>query len=208
MARVLQVLPQQRGSRHGLSGSAVYRWLWLRDLILGGSFLFLWCALLVLAASRWTAPLTPVVAISLSPLALPLYAGYSLLRMLLAYGLALLFTLLYGHVAATNRQAERVLIPLLDLLQSIPSSPSYQRWCWLWWQRFRKAISGRRRQGPGTIPCCWPERCSWQRWSCCSTGSCGGGSIAWPNGAIAWLRSFRVWEYHAPHQGRRFLSGA
>ncbi|GER83865.1 ABC transporter permease [Thermogemmatispora aurantia] len=120
MARMLQVLPQQRGSRHGLSGSAVYRWLWLRDLILGGSFLFLLCALLVLAASRWAAPLTPVVAISLSPLALPLYAGYSLLRMLLAYGLALLFTLLYGHVAATNRQAERVLIPLLDLLQSIP----------------------------------------------------------------------------------------
>ncbi|WP_287265427.1 ABC transporter permease subunit, partial [Thermogemmatispora sp.] len=117
---MLQVHPQQRGSRHGLSGSAVYRWLWLRDLILGGSFLFLWCALLVLAASRWTAPLTPVVAISLSPLALPLYAGYSLLRMLLAYGLALLFTVLYGHVAATNRQAERVLIPLLDLLQSIP----------------------------------------------------------------------------------------
>ncbi|MBX5458464.1 MAG: ABC transporter permease subunit [Thermogemmatispora sp.] len=120
MARKLHVFPQQRESRRGLSGSAVYRWLWLRDLILGGSFLFLLCAWLVLAASRWAAPLTPVVAISLSPLALPLYAGYSLLRMLLAYGLALLFTLLYGHVAATNRQAERVLIPLLDLLQSIP----------------------------------------------------------------------------------------
>ncbi|WP_081838751.1 ABC transporter permease [Thermogemmatispora carboxidivorans] len=117
MARMLHSLPQQR---RGPSESGGHRWLWLRDLILGGGFLLLLCALLVLAASRWAAPLTPLVALSLSPLALPLYAGYSLLRMLLAYGLALLFTLLYGHVAATNRQAERVLIPLLDLLQSIP----------------------------------------------------------------------------------------
>nr|BBH92076.1 ABC transporter permease [Thermogemmatispora argillosa] len=120
MARMLHPLLQPRQSRHALPAPGNHRWLWLRDLILGGSFLLLLCALLVLAASRWAGPLTPQVAISLSPLALPLYAGYSLLRMLLAYGLALLFTLLYGHVAATNRRAERVLIPLLDLLQSIP----------------------------------------------------------------------------------------
>ena len=76
--------------------------------------------LLVLAASRWTAPLTPNVAISLSPAVLPAYAGYSLLRMLLAYLLSLVFTLIYGHVAANNRRAERVMIPLLDILQSVP----------------------------------------------------------------------------------------
>src|SRR5579864_5199652 len=76
--------------------------------------------LLVLAASRWTAPLTPSVAISLSPAVLPAYAGYSLLRMVLAYLLSLIFTLIYGHVAANNRRAERVMIPLLDILQSIP----------------------------------------------------------------------------------------
>src|SRR5262249_39331664 len=45
--------------------------------------------LLVIAASRWTAPLTPKVTIDLSPAALPVYAGYSLLRMILAYLLAL-----------------------------------------------------------------------------------------------------------------------
>ena len=76
--------------------------------------------LLVLAASRWTAPLTPNIAISLSPAVLPAYAGYSLLRMLLAYLLSLVFTLIYGHVAANNRRAERVMIPLLDILQSVP----------------------------------------------------------------------------------------
>jgi len=76
--------------------------------------------LLVLAAARWTAPQTPVVTIDLSPLALPAYAGYSLLRMILAYLLSLVFTLVYGHIAATNRRAEVVMIPILDILQSIP----------------------------------------------------------------------------------------
>jgi NitT/TauT family transport system permease protein len=76
--------------------------------------------LLVLAASRWVAPLTPNVSIDLSPAVLPAYAGYSLLRMLLAYLLSLVFTLIYGHVAATHRQAERVMLPILDILQSIP----------------------------------------------------------------------------------------
>ena len=76
--------------------------------------------LLVLAASRWAAPLTPVVTIQLTPLMLPIYAGYSLLRMILAYILSLIFTLVYGHIAATNRRAETVMVPVLDILQSIP----------------------------------------------------------------------------------------
>jgi NitT/TauT family transport system permease protein len=76
--------------------------------------------LLVIAASRWAAPLTPVVTITLAPGMLPIYAGYSLLRMLLAYLLSLLFTLVYGHIAATNRRAEQVMVPILDILQSIP----------------------------------------------------------------------------------------
>lgn len=118
MARILSTQPLLQQPMRRQPGPR--RWSRLFDVIGGGSFLLIVCALLVLAAARWSAPLTPVVTLSLSPLALPLYAGYSLLRMLLAYGLALLFTLLYGHVAATHRQAERVLIPLLDVLQSIP----------------------------------------------------------------------------------------
>ncbi|HCI79115.1 MAG TPA: ABC transporter permease, partial [Ktedonobacter sp.] len=55
---------------------------------------------LVAAAARWSAPLTPQVAISFSPTVLPLYAAYSLLRMMLGYLLSLIFTLVYGHVAA------------------------------------------------------------------------------------------------------------
>ena len=76
--------------------------------------------LLVAAASRWTARLNPAIHISLAYTALPAYAGYSLLRMILGYLLSLIFTLIYGHIAATNRRASRVMVPLLDILQSVP----------------------------------------------------------------------------------------
>lgn len=76
--------------------------------------------LLVMAASHWAAPMTPVATIQLTPGMLPVYAGYSLLRMLLAYLLSLVFTLTYGHVAATNRRAGTIMVPILDILQSIP----------------------------------------------------------------------------------------
>ncbi len=73
-----------------------------------------------MAASHWAAPQTPLVNIQLTPLLLPVYAGYSLLRMLLAYLLSLVFTFVYGHIAATNRRAETIMVPILDILQSIP----------------------------------------------------------------------------------------
>lgn len=58
--------------------------------------------------------------IDLSPAALPWYASLSLSRMFAAYVLSLLFTLVYGYVAAYNRRAEQVMLPLLDVLQSVP----------------------------------------------------------------------------------------
>ena len=45
---------------------------------------------------------------------------YSLCRGLIAYSFSLLFTLVYGYWAAKDKIAERLLIPLLDILQSIP----------------------------------------------------------------------------------------
>ncbi len=58
--------------------------------------------------------------ISLSPGALPYYALRSVGRMAAAYLLSLLFTLVYGRIAAYYRRAEQVLMPLLDVLQSVP----------------------------------------------------------------------------------------
>ena len=48
------------------------------------------------------------------------YLSFSFVRMLVAYAMSLGFSLLYGYFAATNRGAERVMIPVLDILQSVP----------------------------------------------------------------------------------------
>jgi NitT/TauT family transport system permease protein len=71
-------------------------------------------------ARAWTGAQRPAVEIDLSPAALPRYTLYSLSRGLAAYTLALGFALVYGYWAAKDRFAGRVLIPLLDILQSIP----------------------------------------------------------------------------------------
>ncbi|HYA98029.1 MAG TPA: ABC transporter permease subunit [Methylomirabilota bacterium] len=68
----------------------------------------------------WLGPMQPAAQISLSPRALPLYAFYSLVRISVAYGLSLVFALGYGYAAARSPRAEMILIPLLDILQSIP----------------------------------------------------------------------------------------
>jgi NitT/TauT family transport system permease protein len=69
---------------------------------------------------EWAVPLRPAVDLDLSPWALPRYAFFSLSRGAFAYLLSLAFTLVYGYWAAKDRLAERVLVPLLDVLQSIP----------------------------------------------------------------------------------------
>jgi len=71
-------------------------------------------------ARRWSAPLRPTVEIDLALWALPKYTLLSLARGVAAYALSLAFTLVYGTVAAYNRTAERVMIPVLDILQGIP----------------------------------------------------------------------------------------
>ena len=74
----------------------------------------------VRVAKRWEAPLQPQVDIDLSLWALPVYTLFSLLRGVAAYGLSLVFAISYGYLAAHRQRAERILLPLLDILQSIP----------------------------------------------------------------------------------------
>ena len=91
----------------------------LRDLpiILAGLALFYG---LLSFGRYWIGPVSTQAEIELHPAALPKYALYSVLRITIAYGLSLVFTLIYGYIAAYNRKAERFMIPLLDTLQSIP----------------------------------------------------------------------------------------
>src|SRR5271163_3498952 len=94
-------------------------WSVVTDFFIFAAGLSVFYAILVLARS-WFGPFNPHVEISRDPSHLPLYAAYSLLRITIAYVLSLAFTLVYGYVAAYNPRAERFMIPLLDVLQSIP----------------------------------------------------------------------------------------
>ena len=81
-------------------------------------------ALVFLAeASRGLVQSLPMLArtpITLDPANLPEYAVRTSLRMLAAMALSLLFTFTYATWAAKSRRAEILLIPLLDILQSVP----------------------------------------------------------------------------------------
>jgi NitT/TauT family transport system permease protein len=90
---------------------------------LGDGFVVVVLAALLYFGARLALRAPAVIAgpdISLAFRALPWYALLSTLRMAAAYALSLLFTLVYGYMAAHNRTAERVLMPLLDVLQSVP----------------------------------------------------------------------------------------
>lgn len=78
--------------------------------------------LIVYTAQQFGAPLSALQdsAISLSPSALPVYALRTTLRMLAAMAVSLVFSIVYASLAAKSRRAERVLLPLLDILQSVP----------------------------------------------------------------------------------------
>ncbi|MCP2257388.1 NitT/TauT family transport system permease protein [Streptoalloteichus tenebrarius] len=71
------------------------------------------------AAVPWDEATAPS-AVSTDPAELPYYAGRSLLRMFAALALSVAFTFVYATAAARSRRAEKVLIPLLDILQSVP----------------------------------------------------------------------------------------
>jgi NitT/TauT family transport system permease protein len=81
--------------------------------------------LLLLAAKGAHETLAPLSAlkepvVSLDPVNLPEYALRTTLRMLAAMLASLVFTVTYGTLAAKSRRAELVLVPLLDILQSVP----------------------------------------------------------------------------------------
>lgn len=86
-----------------------------------GSAALLWLIVHVAsgAATPWTME-HAAPAVSTDPANLPYYAARSLLRMFAALALSIVFTFVYATAAARLRRAEKVLIPLLDILQSVP----------------------------------------------------------------------------------------
>lgn len=99
------------------AGSWVSRWdLVLLPLVIGLFFLLAW------AGSHTPAGhyVGPRPELSLNPALLPIYALKTTLRMLVALAVSFVFTIVVGTWAAKSPRAERVLIPLLDIGQSVP----------------------------------------------------------------------------------------
>jgi NitT/TauT family transport system permease protein len=94
-----------------------------RSFTWGDIIVILLIAVLLYGGARLAFDSPPIITgpqISLDPLALPWYTLLSVGRMLAAYILSLLFTLTYGRSAAYNHRAQLILMPLLDVLQSVP----------------------------------------------------------------------------------------
>jgi NitT/TauT family transport system permease protein len=92
-----------------------------RHLINGTlSFLALAAIVSLFFAYRRHVILVPRPRLSVALAVLPYYAFCSYYRMLAAYIVALLFSLFYGIAAASSRMAERILLPAIDIAQSVP----------------------------------------------------------------------------------------
>jgi NitT/TauT family transport system permease protein len=105
----------------GLSRSLIRdrTWNFFMDAIV---FAVLFAAIyaIVAVARYWFSAPVAAVNISLSPTAIPLYAFYSLVRMIVAYLLSLVFAIGYGYFAAYHKRLEAPMLAVLDILQSIP----------------------------------------------------------------------------------------
>jgi NitT/TauT family transport system permease protein len=107
--------------QHPLARTLVMARTWPFVLDLGVAFcgMAMFFAILHLA-HYWMGTPAPVVPISHSARALPLYAFYSIFRIGIAYLLSLIFAIVYGYTAARNPRLEPWMIAVLDILQSIP----------------------------------------------------------------------------------------
>jgi NitT/TauT family transport system permease protein len=109
-------------AKFGVAGFFAQSRLGLADLAVGlGTLTLLYVIARVGSQSLvHFAPPNILPSVSLDPANLPNYAARSTLRMFVALLCSVLFTFVYGYAAARSRRAEKVLIPLLDILQSVP----------------------------------------------------------------------------------------
>ncbi|MFO2548872.1 ABC transporter permease subunit [Alicyclobacillus cycloheptanicus] len=98
----------------------IQRISWADGLV--GVFIFALLYLLVRLTAEMNVPFSiqDEPHISLAWQSLPYYAARSLLRMFIAFFFSLLFTFIYGRTAARYKFAQKIMLPILDILQSIP----------------------------------------------------------------------------------------
>lgn len=107
--------PRRSGRSPPLSSPNLWDWALL-------PLVFAVLAALAFGAAQMGGPLAVngEAAISLDPVYLPYYLLRTILRMFTALGCSLVFSFVFAAIAAKYRAAEKVMIPLLDILQSVP----------------------------------------------------------------------------------------
>lgn len=97
-----------------------WRFGWIDAVVILTIFVLLWLLVVLSGDMRVRFDELHPPALSLDVALIPYYTARTVLRMLIAFAAALLFTFTYGYVAAKSVRARKVMLPLLDILQSVP----------------------------------------------------------------------------------------
>src|SRR5579862_3565239 len=100
----------ERGARFG----------WVDLVVLVAVFALLWALVVLGGDMRVQFDELKPPPLSLEVWMIPYYTARTVLRMLIAFCASLLFTFAWGYAAAKNRRARKVMLPILDILQSVP----------------------------------------------------------------------------------------
>jgi NitT/TauT family transport system permease protein len=97
-----------------------WRYGWIDALVILTVFVLLWLLAILSGDMRVRFDELHPPPLSLDVAYIPYYTARTVLRMFIAFGAALLFTFSYGYIAAKSVAARKVMLPLLDILQSVP----------------------------------------------------------------------------------------
>jgi NitT/TauT family transport system permease protein len=93
---------------------------WIDVVVMLAVFALLWLLVVLSGDMKVQFDELHPPSLSLDVAYIPYYTARTVLRMLIAFAAALLFTFVYGYVAAKSVRARKVMLPLLDILQSVP----------------------------------------------------------------------------------------
>jgi NitT/TauT family transport system permease protein len=97
-----------------------WRYGWVDALVILLVFTLMWLVVVLSGDMRVQFDELHPTQLSLDVSLIPYYTARTVLRMFIAFAAALLFTFSYGYAAAKSPRARKVLLPLLDILQSVP----------------------------------------------------------------------------------------
>ena len=97
-----------------------WRFGWIDAIVILAIFVLLWLLVVLTGDMQVRFDELHSPPLSLDVAYIPYYTARTVLRMFIAFAAALLFTFTYGYVAAKSVRARKVMLPLLDILQSVP----------------------------------------------------------------------------------------